>query len=667
MTTRAIVQTEQGPRRFAVWLAIVAGAVMAAGVVALWYVIDQRAHEHAGSSTDHSIHMNELLIRQDADNRLLALDRLAHRSVTDSEPLQTDWEADAQRYLADMPGFVTIQWVTPELRARWHVTDERSDSTVAQELGAIAAVQAAVDLAREQGTPVFSSVFSIDDRGEPCVAIVDPVFYHGEFEGIIAGVLEPSRWLEAVIGGLQSNDHHLQILLEGYAVYQFDAPGDSLDPDKTVTHTFESHGLEWVIQVTPTTSFLSAGHADSSTLVLIVGLLLSGLTTVAVYFAFAAHDRSQQYHDIALQLATLFRNLPGMAYRRNDAPGTPMTFVSEGYRALSGFPHSALSEGHKDWLDLVHPDDRVRVISGIENAFATGGAFEVEYRIINADGDIRWMWERGRTVASEVEHQNHLEGFVTDITGQRAAESEAREHREHLAHADRLNMLGEMASGIAHEINQPLTAISLFVQAGGRLAHDQNYEKLPGIFDKLIQHAHRASAVIERIQNMAKRHESARTIVSCKDLVREVVRLADVEASMRDMTIEFDTELGLPDVSVDSVQMQQVALNLLRNGMESMKSIDCRNGSVIGLRARRENDGSIEFAVVDCGAGVPKTAVDKLFAPFSTTKKSGMGMGLSISRAIVTAHGGRLDFRNNKKGGATFYFTLPPADPGGAT
>ncbi len=395
--------------------------------------------------------------------------------------------------------------------------------------------------------------------------------------------------------------------------------------------------------------------------------MLSALTALAVYFGLAARDRSHQYHDIALQLTTLLRNLPGMAYRRRNADNAPMAFVSEGCRALSGYPQEKFADGERDWLDLVHPDDRGRVVTSIKKAFADGKPFEVSYRITDVDGKTRWMWERGRVIPSEVDHDVHLEGFVTDVSEQQSAESEAREHREHLAHVDRLNLLGEMTTGIAHEINQPLTAISLFVQAGGRMAHDRNYEKLPEIFDKLIQHAHRASAVIERMQNMAKRRESARTLISCKDLVRDVVKLAEAEARIRDMTIEVDTELGLPDVLVDSVQIQQVVLNLLRNGMESMQSVDCAHGNIIGLRTRQLGDGMIEFAVIDSGTGVLEAAADTLFAPFSTTKKSGMGMGLSISRAIVTAHGGRLDYRNNEEGGATFFFTLPPADTEGAS
>ncbi len=665
MARKTIVQTERGTKRSAVWLACVVGTVMAAAVLALWYVIDQRAHEHAGSSTDHSIHMNELLIQQDAENRLLALDRLAHRSMRTGEPSQADWEFDAARHLDDMPGFISIQWIDAQGHTRWQV-NKGSNGALATQLAERSAVQEALERSRVNSDRQLSDVF-VDPQGNLCVAVVVPVIHHGTFEGVIAGFLEPDKWLMSVIGRLQGRDHHVEVLLEDHPVFRHDAPNDVPDSHLTLTHPFTAGGLDWQMRVTPTTSFLSTGHADSSSLVLIVGLMLSALTALAVYFGLAARDRSHQYHDIALQLTTLLRNLPGMAYRRRNADNAPMAFVSEGCRALSGYPQEAFADGERDWLDLVHPDDRGRVVSNIKKAFTDGEPFEVSYRITDAEGRTRWMWERGRVIPSEVNHDIHLEGFVTDITDQRSAESEAREHREHLAHVDRLNLLGEMATGIAHEINQPLTAISLFVQAGGRMSHDGNYEKLPEIFDKLIQHAHRASAVIERMQNMAKRRESARTLISCKDLVRDVVRLAEAEARIRDMSIEVDTELGLPDISVDSVQVQQVALNLLRNGMESMQSVDCAHGNVIGLHTRQLDDGMIEFAVVDSGTGVPETEADKLFAPFSTTKKSGMGMGLSISRAIVTAHGGRLDYRNNEVGGATFFFTLPPADPEGTS
>jgi two-component system sensor kinase FixL len=252
-------------------------------------------------------------------------------------------------------------------------------------------------------------------------------------------------------------------------------------------------------------------------------------------------------------------------------------------------------------------------------------------------------------------------GLIRDISRQRAAETEARQHREQLAHVDRLNMLGEMATGIAHEINQPLTAISLFAQAGRRMLDADNPDRLPELFDKLSTQAQRAGAVIERMQTMARQRESKKEVVDCNALVEEVAKLAEAEARIRDVTIEVETENELPAVAVDTVQIQQVALNLLRNGMEAMRSVDCRDGNSIRLQTQLCGDGDVEVAVIDKGCGVSEEVAKSLFTPFSTTKESGMGMGLSISRAIITAHGGHLDFHNNDSGGATFFFTLPAA------
>jgi len=661
MKNRLTIVPDAGPNKSAICVAVIAGLIIAVGVIAIWYVIDQRAHEHARSATDHVVHMNQLLIRQDTDNRLAALDRLAHRWTASGDKPRIAWEADATRYVADMPGFESIQWVDSTMQARWGVPEDRSVGAADLDITGIEQAQIAMQLARNSGNVMVSQPFELDKDGLGVVVSL-PVSRAQSFDGVIVGVFRLAPWLEAVIGNLQSADHHVQILLEGREVYRFEADNDIQDSSRTEQSTFETHGLNWTILVVPTSSLLSAGHADSSTLVLVVGLLLSALVAVTVYLAIEARQHSRQFRDVATQLATLFQNLPGMAYRRANQPDWPMEFVSEGCRALSGFSRNDFDERRKVWLDLVHPDDRERVAGEMRRAIDAGEAFELEYRIVRKSGDERWVWERGRSVTSGAGDSSHVEGFISDISEQRAAENEARQHREHLAHVDRLNMLGEMATGIAHEINQPLTAISLFVQAGSRLAGSDDEKRLPEIFDKLNQHAHRASAVIERMQNMARREGSAKEIISCGVLIDGVARLAEAEARIRDLTIDVDTASGLPDVSVDPVQIQQVVLNLLRNGMESMQHSNCNDSSSIGLRTRLDDDGNIEVAVIDHGSGVSDEAADSLFTPFSTTKKSGIGMGLSISRAIMIAHGGRLGYYNNREGGATFFFALPPVD-----
>lgn len=652
-----------GANRRAGWSALLAGALIATGVISLWHEIDNRAHEHVDSSTTQAAHLMQLLIRQDVEHRFLALNRLAERWTATGGTTRDVWEADAESYISDMPGFASIERIDAGNQERWTVRDPGVPQLHDPDVSKFSAVQSAMETAHAAGKSTISDVFGLGDAGT-CIAVIMPVLNSGTRDGIIAGVLQLDPWLDVVLGDVQTEEHHVLVWLNGTEVYRHNPDLEWMRDAHIASVGFETRGLEWKIDVTPASGFLSAGHADSSTLVLIVGLLFSALVSAAVYLALVARAQSRESREAALRFEAVIQNLPGMAYRRTSDSERTIKFVSEGCRALTGFSRRALNQGLVAWNELVHPDDRERVAAETTKALQSRIPFEIEYRITDREGIERWVWERGRLVDSEFDDMPHIEGIVSDISDGKRAEIEARQHREHLAHADRLNMLGEMATGIAHEINQPLTAISLFVQAGSRMLENRTPEKLPEIFDKLVVHAHRASAVIERMQTMARRHESAKDIIDCDKLMHEVARLAEAEARIRDMTIEVATEGDLPDVEVDAVQIQQVALNLLRNGMEAMQSIDCVHGNAIGLRARLDRDGNIEVAVVDKGTGVPDDVAKVLFAPFSTTKKSGMGMGLSISRAIISAHGGRLDFRNNESGGATFFFTLPRAVEG---
>lgn len=220
-------------------------------------------------------------------------------------------------------------------------------------------------------------------------------------------------------------------------------------------------------------------------------------------------------------------------------------------------------------------------------------------------------------------------------------------------------MLGEMATGMAHEINQPLTAISLFAQTGKRLYEAGEYDRLQEIFDKLSRHSRRAGAIVERIQSMGRHKEGARKTVDLNDLIEDAVVLAEVDARTSDINVELELAQGLPDVRVDVVQIHQVALNLLRNGMDAMRIPGQRGENTIRVRTCQSDNGLVEVAVTDSGSGVDDKVADQLFDPFLTTKSSGLGMGLPISKAIITAHGGQLTFRNNEGQGATFTFTLP--------
>jgi two-component system sensor kinase FixL len=302
-----------------------------------------------------------------------------------------------------------------------------------------------------------------------------------------------------------------------------------------------------------------------------------------------------------------------------------------------------------------------RVREAIQSA-AEGEAARFEATRPRADGRLATLDFSVRPIMDSDGKPVFLVTESHDITEHRLAEEEARQHRARVAHVSRLSTLGEMAAGIAHEINQPLTAISLFAQAGRRLVEAGSFERMNEVCHKLNEHALRASEVVERMQKMARQGENIKEIVDCNELIESTVKLAESEARIYDIQIEFDRGKGLPPVSVDGVQIQQVALNLLRNGMEAMMEEDSRNGRSITIRTRMRPGNEIEVSVTDKGCGVPQEYADRLFTPFSTTKRSGMGMGLSISEAIVRAHGGNIDFRNNDGGGTTFWFTLPAGE-----
>jgi two-component system sensor kinase FixL len=247
----------------------------------------------------------------------------------------------------------------------------------------------------------------------------------------------------------------------------------------------------------------------------------------------------------------------------------------------------------------------------------------------------------------------------TSIIKQGTTQNEAQLQLEELSHVARLTIIGEIASDIAHEVNQPLAAISLFSQAGKRLLDSGQYERVAEVFDKLSQHAQRAGAIVERIQSMAKLHDTEKKSTDCYVLVTEVAQLAKAEASIHDIEIKVSVAKKLPSVVVDVVQVQQVILNLLRNSMQAMRKITRHNGNAVILRASLNSIGEVEIAVIDSGEGVSAKVEKKLFEPFLSAQES--GMGLSLSRAIIQAHNGRINFHNNTICGATFYFTLPGA------
>ncbi|WP_307437361.1 sensor protein FixL [Labrys monachus] len=260
--------------------------------------------------------------------------------------------------------------------------------------------------------------------------------------------------------------------------------------------------------------------------------------------------------------------------------------------------------------------------------------------------------------------QRYFTGFVRDLTEQHQTQARLLELQAELVHISRLSAMGEMASALAHELNQPLAAISNYMKGSRRLlaaSRDPNAEKIESALDRAAEQAIRAGQIIRRLRSFVSRSEAERHVESLSKLVEEAGSLGLVGAREQGVALRFELDPACDLVFADRVQVQQVLINLYRNAIEAMQSADRRE---LVVASSRTQEGLVRISVADTGHGFTEEVRSSLFQPFFTTKKTGMGVGLSISRTIIEAHGGQMWAEANELGGATFRFTLPPASAG---
>ncbi|MEO5578870.1 MAG: PAS domain S-box protein [Sphingomicrobium sp.] len=248
-------------------------------------------------------------------------------------------------------------------------------------------------------------------------------------------------------------------------------------------------------------------------------------------------------------------------------------------------------------------------------------------------------------------------GFIRDLTDRQHTETRLQELQSELVHVSRLTALGEMASALAHELNQPLSAIANYLK-GSKMLLDREvvpYKRVAEAVDRAASEALRAGEIIRRLRDFVSRGETERRIESLPKLIEEAAALALVGAKEHGVRVRFDFDPNVDLVLADKVQIQQVVLNLIRNAVDAMLESDQRHLTVTAVPTANE---MALVSVADSGPGISEDVADQLFQPFITTKRSGMGVGLSISRTIVEAHGGRIWFEANEGGGAVFRFTV---------
>jgi two-component system sensor kinase FixL len=312
------------------------------------------------------------------------------------------------------------------------------------------------------------------------------------------------------------------------------------------------------------------------------------------------------------------------------------------------------------WEERIHPDEALSLIKSLSDAIeGDARRWSGTYRFRRDDGSYADVLDRGFIIRDAKGRAVRAVGAMSDLTERHRAEAEIRRMQAELIHVSRLSAMGTMASTLAHELNQPLAALSNFISGTKRIADNPDVPRsvLVEALDGAEAAAQRAGEILRRLRDMVSRGKVSVGAEHLPQLIEEACVLAFVDEDALGVHHRLDLDPNAAWVRVDRIQIQQVLINLVRNAVEAMAGSDMREVVI----ATRVAGTMVEVEVADSGAGIAAEHIGSLFSEFMTTKSGGMGLGLPISRTIVEAHGGEIRAENREGGGASFFFTLPRA------
>jgi PAS domain S-box-containing protein len=363
------------------------------------------------------------------------------------------------------------------------------------------------------------------------------------------------------------------------------------------------------------------------------------------------------YTELQLQVG-LLQHLPVFTWTlRPD--GTP-DFVNQVWLEFAGQTPDFVRSHPEAWMTAIHPDDRETAGNAFWQGVQSGQDFAMEYRSLRArDGTYRWLLSQAVVLRDAEGRILKFAGTTTDIDDQKRSEEAWRQAQGDLARINRVTTMGELAASLAHEINQPISGAVINASVVLRkLGHDEpNLDEVRADTARILRDAHRAADILKRVRAQFEKGTPNRELVDVNEIVRETVALLRGEAARYDVSVRTELAADLPRITADPVQLQQVAMNLIVNGIEAMKNVAGKRE--IAITSRRGDDGQILLSFSDTGTGFSPEVAQQIFDPFYTTKSHGTGMGLRISRSIIEAHEGRMWAESVAGHGATFHLNLP--------
>ncbi len=421
--------------------------------------------------------------------------------------------------------------------------------------------------------------------------------------------------------------------------------------------SFTSSGMAADLSQAVSISILgTAGIAAATFIVLGLALLTSWADRRFVAQTLELQEAKLQRSEAYLAEAQRLTHTGSWAWR---VAGRDALHLSEEWYRIYGFDPEKGPPAWEERLQRVHPEDRARWRGAIDRAVVAKSHYELEFRILLPDGTVKHIHTVGHPVLNASGDVMEFVGSSTDITDRKLAEEALSQAQADLAHVSRVTTMGEWTASLAHEVNQPIAAAVTDANTCLRwLTRDEpDVEEARQAASRTVKDATRAGEIISRIRLVFKKGTPRRALVDVNEVIGEMIVLLRSEATRHSISCRTELAEHLPQVIADRVQLQQVLMNLMLNGIEAMKEVDGARELIIF--SQRAEDSQLMVSVSDTGVGLPPQQADRIFDAFFTTKPQGTGMGLRISRSIVESHGGRLWSVDNCPRGSIFHLTLP--------